>query len=487
MNKFNEPRAKTARPHAHSESEIDRPFVPFTESIAAASVNAAVGVAANHEQSAANLELVIDCFEEAFDYMPLKGLIGVGEICERLQQVTGYCFQQNYSGVEVNFKDNHICIAHKYQADHFVQFIKKLCIQREADLEHLVRVKSNLNQLKRLEFEHIKLNETEFQIIHSISINVESLRLVGCIIPSYETFHESLLDYFPNLKHLCIVRILHNSVIIGANNKWLRQRYPKLEHLELVLFGSPVVKELRTFLELNTNIKTFFTFAQMFWANRQYMLNSDVKLNELAVYLNYDNWIDFAAFCDLLHELHTRGFYKRLHLQYFCCTSKEDFFAEMASLSALTKLYINIKSDVRLGTFHNLEEFSIQTSNQIYDFEAMPFNLPKLKRIRFAYSNLEHISMLISRAARLKKIIVNNIVDKTDSRRVKDAAINLPELNMEREQLQDAQKVTLFVPEDVYLATKWATKQTDLSLVRVCRVESFDQDNNYNLFGHNTL
>lgn len=439
----------------------------------------------NHGESVDNWKLIIDRFEETFDYLPLKGLIAVGEICDRLQQVAGYCFQKNYSGIEVDCKDNHIVIDGKHQADLFVRFIKKLCIHSEEDFEYFLSVQSNLQHLKRIELEHIKINGPEIESLRNNLVRVESLRLEGCALPSHATFHETVLEFFPNLKHLCVVRIPRESTIIGVNNKWLRLKFPTLEHFELVIFGDPVIPELRTFLELNPKIKTFFTFARFFWANRLYMLDANVKLNELVIYINYDNWTDFSAFCDLLHKLYECGFYERLHLQYFCCTTNQDFIDEMASLSALTKLFVNIKSEIRVGAFPNLEELFIDTSEQIVDFEAIPFKLPKLKRIRFTYSNVDHICMLICRAVRLKKIIVNNIVDKISSKRVREVVINLSELNMEREKLSNAQKVTLFVPEDSYLATKWAMKHTNLKLLRLCRVESFEQDNHYNLFGYN--
>lgn len=53
----------------------------------------------------------------------------------------------------------------------------------------------------------------------------------------------------------------------------------------------------------------------------------------------------------------------------------------------------------------------------------------------------------------------------------KTYVIDLLELNREREQLPDGQKITLYVDGDIYLQTKWAMKEIDFGLVRVKREE----------------
>lgn len=47
-------------------------------------------------------------------------------------------------------------------------------------------------------------------------------------------------------------------------------------------------------------------------------------------------------------------------------------------------------------------------------------------------------------------------------------------LNREREQLLGARKLIIYVPEDIFLATKWSTNNGDinLSLVELRRIDS---------------
>lgn len=60
----------------------------------------------------------------------------------------------------------------------------------------------------------------------------------------------------------------------------------------------------------------------------------------------------------------------------------------------------------------------------------------------------------------------------------KTKVVNLLALNREREQLPGAQKITLHVDEESYLATKWAFGETDLKFIRLKRNTSY-WDNDY--------
>lgn len=72
------------------------------------------------------LKLNIDCFEEVFDYLPIKDLVSVGKTCKWLQQVAAYCYHQNYmgraycSGSGINYFNR------KINVEHFARFIQEL-------------------------------------------------------------------------------------------------------------------------------------------------------------------------------------------------------------------------------------------------------------------------------------------------------------------------------------------------------------------------
>lgn len=62
--------------------------------------------------------------------------------------------------------------------------------------------------------------------------------------------------------------------------------------------------------------------------------------------------------------------------------------------------------------------------------------------------------MFTNRAVNLMEIQFNHV--KTRLLEEKDKIINLVELNKERQQMHEAEKVELYVEEEVYLATKCA-------------------------------
>lgn len=65
----------------------------------------------------------------------------------------------------------------------------------------------------------------------------------------------------------------------------------------------------------------------------------------------------------------------------------------------------------------------------------------------------------------------------------KNITIDLQQLNKVRDKMLEARKVTIYVEEDIFLASKWAVKDTDLDLIRLMRKESYERINKFNFYG----
>lgn len=65
-----------------------------------------------------------------------------------------------------------------------------------------------------------------------------------------------------------------------------------------------------------------------------------------------------------------------------------------------------------------------------------------------------------------------NDLGEDDPNRIIDLAV----LNEARTILAIDLKVTIYVPERVYLATKWAMKETDFGMIKLRRIESTNCD-----------
>lgn len=255
--------------------------------------------------------------------------------------------------------------------------------------------------------------------------------------------------------------------------KWLHRKYPTLEYLKFIAY-SPIVG-ISMFLERNPNIRKFATNSRYFWSIRDLMLASNIKLDELAIIIDYTEDIPYVSIIHLLNELHERGFHKRLQLYIYMNQERVD---QIATVSGLVILCGNVESVVRLSALKNLEEIAMNNSGDIADLKILASNCINLERISFNAARIEHIIPLIRQAAELQKIKLDFIRDGMHFNSSTNV-LDLYALNRERERLTNACKTTLYVKETIYLATKWALKETDLGLIRLKRSESFEWRHHY--------
>lgn len=83
-------------------------------------------VAVNKDKKAAILKLDFDCGDNAFDYLTLEDLVSIGKTCNRMQQLAGYCFQQNFSSFASCGSDGITRFFRYYctNVEHFAPFIQ---------------------------------------------------------------------------------------------------------------------------------------------------------------------------------------------------------------------------------------------------------------------------------------------------------------------------------------------------------------------------
>lgn len=199
--------------------------------------------------------------------------------------------------------------------------------------------------------------------------------------------------------------------------------------------------------------------------NQEKMLLSTVKLDQLVI-----NIVDRCTFatlnqmCDLFNELHKRGFYRKLKLKL--CIQNQGEIDQLASLNVLAEL------DVKLAPLKDLEELCMFTTRLIDDFDLLANELINLRRIYFYLANISDILPFVRRSVELLRIMVYSLEGK-DFKKFTNV-IDLRAMNREREHLPNAQKITLFVKEEIYLATKWKLGETDFALIRLKREESFE-------------
>lgn len=450
-----------------------------------------VDSALNDEQLADIYKLPVELLADIFDYLPLKDLCSIRQTSQWFHQVAGFSFQRNYSALWRNIqhqKDMGSNAFHELFQGVIIHENYYWYVRRQPEFQQVKRV-----QLYRcnacLEIEKFKdvLSQTECLIMNECSIR--------------KTFTENISIFIPNLKQLSLI-------YRQPGSEWFNCKYPKLEKFELTSAFRENV-EIGPFLEINPNIRKLAIDSYRFWDNRESIRAA--KLEDLAIII-YDDfkkpYFDFESFCQLLNELYELGSYKKLKLYFGCYYSRKELkFYKLSSLRALNKLNVGAvithclpnryTERFSMSHLHILEEMYVTLSYCINDIEATAKNLINLKRIQFRWADINDIMMFIKNSTELTKIrvkhfvctasfilkktkeevIYNGDVGEADSQKQK--VIDLPLLNAERAKLKNAKRVMLYVTEEVYLATKWAMRETDFQFIQLKRIESYDWDTEF--------
>lgn len=453
-------------------------------------------VPSTQDQASGIYKLPMELLADILDYLPIEDLCEVRRTSKWFHQVAGFAFQQNYSAY---WRSN----SHQRgkNLNVFHQVIQKVRIigdeqKYPQEYKYFFYRRSNFHQLKIMELQCIDLTNIRMEFMKEILHKIEDLRLDSCKIS--KRFIESIPVLFPNLKRLSMQEQLRESV-------WIACKCPKLEDFRFTSYSK--TEAITTFLQMNPNVRKLAINSNCLWNNRVLIKAAKLTLDELAIkiYFNiFTKEIPLTLIFELLIELHELGIYQRLKLYSFYSHIEKEF-DELNLLPALIKLHFYghgleqmYTKRFTLSSFENLEEISVLTSYNLDDIEAIADNLENLERIRFEKAVFDDIVTFIKRARKLTKIRVTKFVRfPSDVQRVdkvvsypknkfisdtdfeEQAIINLSLLNSERAKVLNAKMVTLYVNENVYLATKWAMDRTHFDSVQLRRLKSFEWDHDF--------
>lgn len=433
------------------------------------------------DESSPIFKLNIDCFHEIFEWLPIHDLISFGKTCRRLQQVAGDIYRSNYVSKRI-IAEGGYKILHR-ELSIFIPYIEKISICGN-NLKVYDYVGTKCKSLREIRLGN-NLSEDAIECLKNLLTKVELIEMNECILR--QEFYESFLKYCSQIKNLSVKRSYRNrnkSIIIGTNNDWLLQKYPTLKHIELTELYE-LENELKTFFELNPNVRTFSTDLASLEANRNFFLSSSVKLEKLSI--EFSGKIESKSVLDLLQQLHAQEFFKMLHI-YFKPDSTNDFLHKILStqfsstIEALNfefswlpmenQLLIN-QTEVYLK---NLKVLGINNVNNIINMDVLPNKLPNLEKIYFGDANEKVIWPFICGSAKLKTIKILNLVHPDGIYSYREFP-NINKMNEKRKMLEGARKVAIYISDNLVLISKWAKKATNLDLIELRR---FDSPNNWN-------
>lgn len=429
--------------------------------------------------------LDVNRFDDAFDFLSLKGLVAVAETSKHLEHVVGAIFHRNYAAIDkLDGADENI---YMYAGDNvhiFDKYINRIVFGADDVGKYFRKNVSKFQRLKRMTFSKMVVSNKIINTIKPSLYKLEFLRINGSDIEG--DFYDKFLMFCPNLKRLSI---RENPWNFAGDRRtgWLLEYYPLLENFELETENNRTLNELGTFFMLNPTIRKFSISAQMLWMNRQ-LIATNTTFDDLSILIDYeDHYENFGPFCNLVNNLYEQGFYKRLHVYFRNWDGNQQFYNKLTSLKALVKLYVgSLENPIKLPTLHNVYELCIIRNEDVSNLDALNGCFPNLKRLQIYNATSDELLMFIGQMAKLERIKVDYLDAVLDDHGFYDAyrdiepkIIDLEKLNGIRQNVAGASNVTLYVRENFYLGTKSALQTTKMGKVEIKRGESFEWDNSF--------
>lgn len=423
-----------------------------------------------------------DCFDEIFDYLSLKDLHSFGETCRAMQQIAGDYFHRNFKsaekfsssdGIYTVYSNHEGILNQRIQTSGFNQFINCISHYYE-EIEPLQYIQSHndtFSTINHIYLVCLAINPTKIQHLQKILSKIDAVQLRQCTL--FGDFHEQFLQFCKHLKRLYVQDDL-GDIIDEGGNPWMLRQYPTLELLQLTSRYPFRIFELSTFLERNSSIRCFSTSSRCLWENRHELLECNAKIHRLEIQMLdnfYRQLIDVRLICELLNQLYERGFYRSLHL--FVKRVDQRCSEQLNTVYGLEHLSIRQFSEsFDLPLLTNLKGLTILDGSNDNDMNILANRLMNLERILIQNAIYSDILPFIRQSVKLNKIKIIPKVNET---------LRLVNLNEEREKLAGARKITIYVPDNIFLATKWTTKNGDINLnmIEMKRADSYQWDQYY--------
>lgn len=427
----------------------------------------------NLGKSPSILILTIDCFEEIFSWLSLDDVYAFGQTCKWLQQITGQYFYRNYSAVSVGCANNGIYIC-GLKVNGFSQFIRKISILLyRIDDGRFLYIESNCSQwMRQIHLMFVNLSALESDCVKRILSNVEVLELNHCTI--HGEIYEKFLKFCPNVKRLYL---RYSDSTTDVLHQWLSQTYPKLEHLEwLKQEDDTEIDQLTTFFKQNSNIRNFATTATFLWNQRDSFKMMEMDLEDLAIDMNFSTVPNADLVLNELIELQQQGCYKRLHLYGLGLQINQQIIHKLAQLDSLIKIYLrNLVGGISFLPLFSVKELGIYLCSVYNDLKPLAKDLVNVERVYFWKAAPKHILPFMRFSKKLTKIKIQNLDDENGSGFI----LNLAKMNRVRRKVYGARKVTIYVKESTFLATKFSTNNKIFEFVEIKRAESYQWEHHF--------
>ncbi|XP_055325204.1 uncharacterized protein LOC129579291 isoform X1 [Sitodiplosis mosellana] len=398
-------------------------------------------------------KLNVDCFEELFEWLSFSDLLAFRLVCKRFKQIIDYHikteFPRKLLGSAKSLAKNGPYYFEKLDTSNYPHLVTRLAIQRSLcrnfysndAYRTLTRGRRYLSQIESLE---ITLRIHQYD--HSLQV-----------------VHEFLSKWCTNLEFLTIKWC-------NYGDELLRYPYTKLKYLhveDLNCFNMdpssiPIYYfRLGNFFKQNASIQLFSTDSRSFLSLNGIFLDTTIRFKILSLMRVCDSE-DTARLCDFINKLYEQGFYKRLKLEL--TRQKIETVNLIASLPGLTTLYLKQKI-ATLPQILGLKELYVDYAES-HDLQTLAKNQVNVERVCLFDASSNEVLTFIRDAPNVKEIRVRTL---RSGIHFKNDVINLSAFDRERKFSANAHPITLYLPEKVVLATKWAMNTTKMGSITLKR------------------
>lgn len=402
----------------------------------------------NQEQPSNIFRLDFYSFEGVFDCLFLRDVVAVGQTCNRLLNFAKEYFKTAFQSTKVLCCTNGLFVRN-VRVDDFVEQVKNIGISLSGVDTFQTK---NLVSVEKINLHNIRIGL--FVLPAAFVQKIKMIELHSCT--TSDDFNDSFLKNFENLERLHIKLEANTNTIsiIGANNSWLGEKYPKLKcfGLEMGVKHVPKMDELVVFLSRNPQITNFLINSRIFSANCEAFLESTLKLKIFTVKfepwatLGYQN-VRVKKLFDYAAKLEKQKFYERMTLIFECC-------------------HIDYGITDQLALF-NLTELRIDQSLWIIDKKILAERLNELESLVFGFAFCDDILPFIQLSKKLTEITTKLL---GEGEHLQNDILDLIGLSNKRRQI--GSKLTLFVGENVYVSTKNGIRCSDSLLIELKREQS---------------
>lgn len=411
--------------------------------------------------------------EDAFDRLSLNDVIMNGQKYKKLETFAGWYFRKNFLTRALGQNGNVYAEITHANVNCFSRYVKRIFI---ADCDSNLFKKNNFESLKEIDFycgSNLRLNEE----LKTVLANVETLKFIDFDLSG--GFNETVLKFCKNLKRLYVKEkdesAKKRKSIIGSSDDWLNKSHPTLEYFELN--SKRQNDKVITFLKNSPKIRKFSTTIEFLLANMDSISKSKMKLHTLAI-LHGKCEIDVAKLNDTMQQLsnlQSGRLFQHLNL-YFTEISKKHRNIYSLELLSIVRIFYNAnhQHNFQLSPLISLKKLYLSDIAQITDFDDTVGRLKTLNYIKFDYVTIAKLLPFVKKFPYLTKIHVCTIFNGLcfDN---KTHVLDISAINAVRKKCPNANNLTIYVKENVYLATIRSLKTAIAGSIEIKRIDSDDE------------